>query len=152
MTDAPTLSLSKDKIRVLMLEGVNDSAIARFEQVGYSNLERLPKALDGQALIDAVKGVHILGIRSRTQITPEVLAAADRLIAVGCFRPSGASTFSAFAPGRSLPTRPSPAPIAWSPSGVLASEPTRSIWMRRVNAAFRSSMRRSPTPAASRSW
>jgi len=85
MTDAPTLSLSKDKIRVLMLEGVNDSAIARFEQVGYSNLERLPKALDGQALIDAVKGVHILGIRSRTQITPEVLAAADRLFAVGCF-------------------------------------------------------------------
>ena len=85
MTDAPTLSLSKDKIRVLMLEGVNDSAIARFEQVGYSNLERLPKALDGQALIEAVKGVHILGIRSRTQITPEVLAAADRLFAVGCF-------------------------------------------------------------------
>ncbi len=85
MTDAPILSLAKDKIRVLLLEGVNDSAVARFTQASYSNLERLPKALDGQALIDAVKGVHILGIRSRTQLKPEVLRAADRLIAVGCF-------------------------------------------------------------------
>ena len=85
MTDAPALSLSKDKIRVLLLEGVNDSGVARFEHAGYSNLERLPKALDGQALLDAVKGVHILGIRSRTKITAKVLEAADRLIAVGCF-------------------------------------------------------------------
>ena len=85
MTDAPALSLSKDKIRVLLLEGVNDSGAALFGHAGYSNLERLPKALDGQALIDAVKGVHLLGIRSRTAITPEVLAAADRLIAIGCF-------------------------------------------------------------------
>ena len=85
MTDAPTLSLPKDKIRVLLLEGVNDSAVDRFTQAGYSNLERLPKALDGQALVDALKGVHLLGIRSRTQLTPEVFAAADRLIAVGCF-------------------------------------------------------------------
>ena len=61
------LSLPKDKIRVLLLEGVNDSAVARFTQAGYVNLERLPKALDGQALVEAVKGVHILGIRSRTQ-------------------------------------------------------------------------------------
>ena len=85
MSDTPALSLAKDKIRVLLLEGVNDSAVARFTQAGYSNLERLPKALDGAALLEAVKGVHILGIRSRTQVTPEVLAAADRLIAVGCF-------------------------------------------------------------------
>jgi D-3-phosphoglycerate dehydrogenase len=85
MTDAPALSLAKDKIRVLLLEGVNDSALERFAQAGYSNLERLPKALDGQALLDAVKGVHVLGIRSRTRITPKVLEAADRLIAVGCF-------------------------------------------------------------------
>ena len=85
MTDAPALSLAKDKIRVLLLEGVNDSALERFAQAGYSNLERLPKALDGQALLDAVKGVHVLGIRSRTHITPKVLEAADRLIAIGCF-------------------------------------------------------------------
>jgi len=79
------LSLSKDKIRVLLLEGVNDSAVELIRNAGYTNLERLPKALDGQALLDAVRGVHILGIRSRTQITEEVLAAADRLIAIGCF-------------------------------------------------------------------
>jgi D-3-phosphoglycerate dehydrogenase / 2-oxoglutarate reductase len=85
MTDAPILSLPKDKIRVLLLEGVNDSAVARFTQAGYSNLERLPKALDGRGLLDAVKGVHILGIRSRTKLTAEVLEAADRLVAVGCF-------------------------------------------------------------------
>jgi D-3-phosphoglycerate dehydrogenase / 2-oxoglutarate reductase len=79
------LSLSKEKIRVLLLEGVNDSAVELIRNAGYTNLERLPKALDGQALLDAVRGVHILGIRSRTQITEEVLEAADRLIAIGCF-------------------------------------------------------------------
>ena len=52
---------------------------------GYANLERLPGALDGRAMREALKGVHLLGIRSRTQITAEVLEAADRLIAVGCF-------------------------------------------------------------------
>ena len=81
----PQLSLPKDKIRVLLLEGVNDSAVQLIESAGYSNLTRLPKALDGEALLEAIKGVHILGIRSRTQITPEVIEAADRLIAIGCF-------------------------------------------------------------------
>ncbi len=79
------LSLSKDKIRVLLLEGVNDSAVALFHEAGYSNLTRLPKALDGDALTEALQGVHILGIRSRTQLTEAVFAAASRLIAVGCF-------------------------------------------------------------------
>ncbi|PSC06149.1 phosphoglycerate dehydrogenase [Alsobacter soli] len=79
------LSLPKDKIRVLLLEGVNDSAVEHFAAAGYSNLTRLPKALDGAALRDALKGVHILGIRSRTQLTEEVFENADRLMAVGCF-------------------------------------------------------------------
>jgi len=81
----PQLSLPKDKIRVLLLEGVNDSAVQLIESAGYSNLTRLPKALDGDALHEAIKGVHLLGIRSRTQITPEIVEAADRLIAIGCF-------------------------------------------------------------------
>ena len=81
----PQFSLSKDKIRVLLLEGVNDSAAQMIETAGYSNLTRLPKALGGDALREAIKGVHLLGIRSRTQITADVLEAADRLIAVGCF-------------------------------------------------------------------
>ena len=52
---------------------------------GYSSVTRLPKALDGDELKEAIKGVHLLGIRSRTQITAEVVEAADRLIAIGCF-------------------------------------------------------------------
>jgi len=79
------LSLAKDKIRILLLEGVNDSAVGMIESAGYSSLERLPRALAGDALREAVKGVHLLGIRSRTQITPDILEAADRLIAIGCF-------------------------------------------------------------------
>ena len=81
----PQLSLSKDKIRVLLLEGVNDSAVQMIEAAGYSNMTRLSKALEGDALKEAIKGVHLLGIRSRTQITTDVLEAADRLIAIGCF-------------------------------------------------------------------
>lgn len=80
-----SLSLSKDKIRVLFLEGVHNSAVDLFDRAGYSSLTRLPKALDGSALTDALQGVHILGIRSRTQLTEPVLAAANRLMAVGCF-------------------------------------------------------------------
>ena len=81
----PQLSLAKDKIRVLLLEGVNDSAVELIEAAGYSNMTRLSKALEGDALKEAIKGVHLLGIRSRTQITTDVLEAADRLIAIGCF-------------------------------------------------------------------
>jgi len=79
------LSLPKDKIRILLLEGISDSAVERLAEAGYANVKREAKALDGAALLKAVKGVHILGIRSRTQVTAEVLEAADRLIAVGCF-------------------------------------------------------------------
>lgn len=90
MTDADaslpvSLSLPKERIKVLFLEGINDSAVDLMKAAGYTNLARLKTALDGQALLDALGGVHILGIRSRTQLTREVLEAADRLIAVGCF-------------------------------------------------------------------
>ncbi|MET0526834.1 MAG: phosphoglycerate dehydrogenase [Microvirga sp.] len=78
-------SLQKDKIRVLLLEGVNESAVELIRAAGYTNLTYLKTALDQDALIEAIQGVHLLGIRSRTQLTPEVFAAANRLIAVGCF-------------------------------------------------------------------
>lgn len=84
-TAAERLSLPKDRIKVLLLEGINDSAVDLLKQAGYSNLERLPKALDSAALIEKIQGVHVLGIRSRTQLTPEIFDAADRLFAVGCF-------------------------------------------------------------------
>ncbi|WP_135467693.1 phosphoglycerate dehydrogenase [Crenalkalicoccus roseus] len=79
------LSLPKDRIRILLLEGIAESAVARLGAAGYSNVTRLPRALDGAALAEALAGVHLLGIRSRTQLTAEALEAADRLIAVGCF-------------------------------------------------------------------
>jgi D-3-phosphoglycerate dehydrogenase len=79
------LSLSKDKIRILLLENVNDSAVELLEAAGYRNITRLAGALDGPALQEQLKGIHLLGIRSRTELTEEVLDAADRLIGVGCF-------------------------------------------------------------------
>lgn len=79
------LSLSKDRIKVLLLEGINDSATDLLVNAGYTNMTRLPKALDEDALVKALEGVHVLGIRSRTQLTDAVFAQADRLFAVGCF-------------------------------------------------------------------
>jgi D-3-phosphoglycerate dehydrogenase / 2-oxoglutarate reductase len=78
-------SFPKSKIKVLLLENINDSAVEHFLNAGYSSTERLKGALDGAALIEKLKGVHILGVRSRSDVTAEVLAAADRLLAVGCF-------------------------------------------------------------------
>ena len=79
------LSLPKDRIKILLLEGISDTAVSLLEEQGYASITRLPKALDGAALIEALRGVHVLGIRSRTQLTREVLEAADRLVVVGCF-------------------------------------------------------------------
>ena len=80
-----SVSSSKESIRTLLLEGVNDSAVELFVSSNFSNIERSPKALDADGLLQAIKGVDLLGIRSRTQLTCEALAGADRLVAVGCF-------------------------------------------------------------------
>ncbi len=81
----PRYSLSKDKVRVLLLEGISQTAADLFTQAGYTNVTRLKTALDGEKLVEALQGTHILGIRSRTQMTREMVAAADRLMVVGCF-------------------------------------------------------------------
>lgn len=78
-------SLPKVKIKFLLLEGIAETAVAALGNAGYENIERLPKALDGDALIDALQGVRVLGIRSRSQISRPVIDAANTLIAVGCF-------------------------------------------------------------------
>ena len=78
-------SFDKDKIRILLLEGVHASAIERFHAAGYENIERRAGALQGDELAHALADVHIVGIRSRTQLTAAALAEARRLIAVGCF-------------------------------------------------------------------
>ena len=85
MTPTEGIWLQRDKIKILLLEGISDTTIAALKGAGYTNVERLPKALDGPTLKQALGGVHLLGIRSRTQLTEDVLGAADSLIAVGCF-------------------------------------------------------------------
>ena len=79
------ISLPKDRIRILLLEGIAQTAVDLFADADYATVHRERRALEGPALLDAVRGVHLLGIRSRTEITQEVLEAADRLIAIGCF-------------------------------------------------------------------
>ncbi len=78
-------SLDKRQIRVLLLEGIHPSAVRSFEKAGYTNLEYIPKALDDKELEARIKEVHIVGIRSRTQLTAEVLAKAKKLFTIGCF-------------------------------------------------------------------
>jgi D-3-phosphoglycerate dehydrogenase len=76
---------SIEAAKLLLLENVNDSAVELLESSGFSAIDRQPTALEGEALRSALKGVSLLGIRSRTSLTSEVFAAADQLIAVGCF-------------------------------------------------------------------
>ena len=79
------LSFPKEKVQILLLEGIHENAVADLTADGYSNLVRLPGALDEDELVRQLAGVHLLGIRSRTRVTPRVLAAAERLMAIGCF-------------------------------------------------------------------
>ena len=78
-------SLEKGKIKILLLEGVHQTAVDNFQNAGYSNIEHLPTSLDEEALIEKVRDVHFIGIRSRTQLNERVFAAAEKLVAVGCF-------------------------------------------------------------------
>ncbi|MDR5899246.1 phosphoglycerate dehydrogenase [Halomonas vilamensis] len=78
-------SLDKSKIKILLLEGVHQSAVDNFHNAGYENIEHLPTSLDEDALIEKIRDVHFIGIRSRTQLTERVFAAAEKLVGVGCF-------------------------------------------------------------------
>ena len=78
-------SYPKEKINVLLLENISELAVRNFQNNGYTQVQRLSKALPEAELIEAVKNAHILGIRSKTQITPAVLKAASKLQAIGCF-------------------------------------------------------------------
>ncbi|KAA5533183.1 phosphoglycerate dehydrogenase [Taibaiella lutea] len=78
-------SYPKEKINILFLENISDKAVDFFKEHDYVNITKLSGALNEAELITAIKNVHILGIRSKTQITPAVLAAANKLQAIGCF-------------------------------------------------------------------
>jgi D-3-phosphoglycerate dehydrogenase len=78
-------SLDKNKIKVLLLEGIHENAIQYFRENGYSNIECLNEALSGQELEKKLQNTNIVGIRSRTELRKVVLHEASRLLAIGCF-------------------------------------------------------------------
>ena len=78
-------SLAKDKIKILLLEGVHQSALDELKAKGYSNIEYIKTSLSNDDLIEKIADVHFIGIRSRTQLTDEVLTHAKKLVAIGCF-------------------------------------------------------------------
>ncbi len=78
-------SYPKQDIRVLLLEGVSASAVETFQAAGYSQIELHDKSLPEDELKARIAEAHLVGIRSRSQLTAEVLANAKRLIAIGCF-------------------------------------------------------------------
>jgi len=78
-------SYPKDKINILFLENISDAAVNHFKSAGYASVRKLKGALTEEQLIQEVKDVHLLGIRSKTQITKKVIDAARKLQAIGCF-------------------------------------------------------------------
>ena len=83
--DTSKTSYPKEKIKILLLENISEAAVKQFTNNGYTNVERLSKALPEEELIKKIKEVHLVGIRSKTQITSTVLNAAEKLQAIGCF-------------------------------------------------------------------
>jgi len=79
------LSVSKEKLKFVLLEGIHPWAVEALHEDGYTQVVTSPKALAGQALTDAIADAHFIGIRSRTFLTEEVLAQAPKLTAIGCF-------------------------------------------------------------------
>jgi D-3-phosphoglycerate dehydrogenase len=79
------VSLPKDKIKILLLEGLHQSTLDTLKSNGYENIEYLKTSLPEDELLEKVKDVHFIGIRSRTQLTEAVFEAANKLVAVGCF-------------------------------------------------------------------
>lgn len=82
---AQQTSYPRNKIKILLLENISASAVAELEASGYAEIKQIKGALGETDLIESIKGVHILGIRSKTQITEKVLENADKLLAIGCF-------------------------------------------------------------------
>ena len=85
ITKKKFLSLPKEKIKILLLEAPHKNALQLFNDNDYTNIEYLKNSLDEKELIEKIKNVHIVGIRSKTNITNKVLEYANKLIAIGCY-------------------------------------------------------------------
>src|ERR1044071_9247718 len=78
-------SLDKNRIKVLLLEGIHPSCTDALHADGYTHVDAHKKSLTEDRLIEAISDAYIIGIRSATKLTPRVLENAPRLIAIGCF-------------------------------------------------------------------
>ena len=78
-------SLPKEKIKILLLEGISETAVNAFTGAGYTQLDRRTKALGGAELRQALSGIRLLGIRSRTQVTADAIEGIRSVVAIGCF-------------------------------------------------------------------
>ena len=78
-------SFPKEKIKIVLLEGVHKRAVEMFRDAGYTDVEHTGDTLNEQELAEKVNGAHILGIRSKTKVTANVLEKADKLMAIGAF-------------------------------------------------------------------
>ncbi|MBK8519967.1 MAG: phosphoglycerate dehydrogenase [Chitinophagaceae bacterium] len=85
MAEKKITSYPKEKINILFLENISDVAVTNFHAAGYTHVKKINGALSEAELITAIKDVHLLGIRSKTQITKKILDAAQKLQAIGCF-------------------------------------------------------------------
>lgn len=85
MAEKKSTSYPKEKINILLLENISEKAVANIKEHGYVSVKKLSGALSEDELIREIKDVHLLGIRSKTQITQNVLDAAAKLQAIGCF-------------------------------------------------------------------
>ncbi|MDQ6890264.1 MAG: phosphoglycerate dehydrogenase [Bacteroidota bacterium] len=85
MADKKSTSYPKEKINILFLENISDAAIRKFNEAGYLSVKKINAALAEDELIKEIKNVHLLGIRSKTQVTKNILAQAEKLQAIGCF-------------------------------------------------------------------
>ena len=78
------LSYPKNRIKMLLLESVHPNALAKLKEEGFS-VESYPAGLDEDELCEKIKGIHVLGLRSKTQVTAKVIREADKLMAIGAF-------------------------------------------------------------------
>lgn len=78
-------SLDKDKIKIVLLEGIHPSALQTLNDAGYTNVVTFKTALPEEELMAVLQDAHFVGIRSRTQLNETVLSQAKKLVAVGCF-------------------------------------------------------------------
>jgi len=79
------LSVPKEKLKFVLLEGIHPSAVETLNAEGYTQIVTSPKALAGEELLSVIGDAHFVGIRSRTHLTEAVLEQAHKLAAIGCF-------------------------------------------------------------------